>query len=447
MPEIHPFRALHYDPARAGDLSKVVAQPYDKVDDRLREEYYARDPHHIIRVDKRKEEPEDDTGEKKYGAAAATLESWVREGALVEDPGPGLYAVHQAYTFEGTRRTRKGICAMVRLEEYGAGRIHPHEETHSGPKIDRLKLLRATETHLGHIFLLYSDPAGEITKASDAATSSRPPDLRAVDDFGEEHAAWRIGDREAIRRIVDAMGPREAIIADGHHRYETALAYRRECAAAGRRGVGAESFDNVLATLVNMDDPGLTCFPTHRVIKDRPPVNREAFLEKLSGIFDVKTWTFANGLEEKQARSAMLEAVRADGKEAHAFGLALPSVAHARLRVRDTSSTAGRVDAPRSIDWRSLDVNLLHTVILEKMMRITPDDTAHERFVDYVRSADEAVDRVVAGRGVCAFIVNPVRMEQIRRVVRHGERFPQKSTDFYPKMLSGFLMCRLRFEK
>ncbi|HZL73523.1 MAG TPA: DUF1015 domain-containing protein [Planctomycetota bacterium] len=432
MPEIRPFRALRYDVARVGDLSKVVAQPYDKVDDRLREEYYARHPNHIIRIDHRKDEPD----EGKYASAAAELDRWIHEGVLVEDSNPALYAIRQTYGVEGKSRVRRGICAMVNVEEFGSGRIHPHEETHAGPKADRLKLLRATRTHASHIFMLYPDPKRTIAAMLDQSTG-RSPDLRAVDDFGEVHEAWRI----ESGALAAAFAPLNVIIADGHHRYETALAYRRECEAAGLQPAGAESFQNVLATLIDMDDEGLTCFPTHRVIRDRPSLDRAAFLKSVAGEFDIQTWPFDGADSEKRARKAMIESV---AKDAPAFGLALPSGAHARLKIRNARTTASRVKSPRTIEWRSLDVNILHTVILEGALGITPDDTEHERFVDYVRSADKAVERVLSGRAACAFILNPVRMDQLQAVVRNGEKFPQKSTDFYPKMLSGFLMCRLR---
>ena len=447
MPEIHPFRALRYNVARVGDLSKVVGQPYDKVDDRLREEYYARHSNHIIRLDRRKDEPDD----RKYESAAEDLDRWMRKGVLVEDPQPALYVIRQTYNVEGKRRTRQGVCAMVKLEEFGQGRIHPHEETHAGPKADRLKLLRATRAHIGQIFMLYPDPERTIAAMLRQSTSGQP-DLRAVDDFGEVHEAWRISGEPATA-LAQALEPLDAIIADGHHRYETALAYRAECAAASHRlaeaapaeeaggASGAEVPGNVLATLIDLDDEGLTCFPTHRVIRDRPPIDQESFLRSVAEHFDIRTWPFEGVEGEKRARRAMIEAV---GRDAPAFGLALPSGAHARLQIRHAETTAARVMAPRSLEWRSLDVNILHTVILEGVLGITPEDTAHERFVDYVRSADRAVERVISGQAACAFILNPLRMDQLQAVVRTGERFPQKSTDFYPKMLSGFLMCRLR---
>jgi len=446
MPDIHPFRALHYDPKRVGDLSKVVAQPYDKIDEKLQKEYYGRHPHHIVRADKRMEEPGDFTGQKKYAAAAEEVRRWMSERVLVEDEQPAIFVVHQTYRVGEEKRTRKGICAMVGLEEFGKGRIHPHEETHAGPKADRLNLLRATGVHFGHIFMLYSDPQKEIMEILNEVGTTRPPDLEVVDDFGEQHRAWRVINPMLIRPVAAALKERDLIIADGHHRYETALAFKKDCEASTRASDEHESSDRVLATLFNMDDEGLTCFGTHRVIRDKPPLAYRDFLTDLEKLFEVKSFPFLGPTEERKARAAMLEALRVEGRESPAFGLAMPSDGHALIRVRDLSVTATRNLAPQSLEWRSLDVNILHTVVLEGVMGITPEDVAQERCIDYVRSADEAVTRVLSGKGICAFLVNPVRMDQIRTLVQKGERFPQKSTDFYPKLLSGFIMCRLRFE-
>ncbi len=442
MVDLVPFRALRYDLGRVPDLSRVISQPYDKVDDALRDAYYARHPQHVVRLDKRKDEPGDATGDLKYAAAGAELARWMEQGVLVEDPRPSLYVTHQVYPVAGGRRVRKGVCAMVRLEEAGKGRIHPHEETHAGPKADRLKLLRAASVHFGHIFLLYPDPARDVGAILDAAVAGRAPDLQAVDDFGDEHRAWRVDDAPVIAAIRGLLATREAVIADGHHRYETAVAFRNEARAAGRKGEGGHSPENVLATLVSMDDEGLTCYGTHRVIRDKPPVG-PGLIQALKSQFEVREYAW-NG-NEKAARASLLADLAAEHGKRPAFGLALPSAAHALVAVQDVKATAARVKAPRSEDWRSLDNNILHTLVLEPLLGITPDDTAHERFVDYVRSADEAVERVLSGRAVAAFLVNPVTMEQIRRVVGHGERFPQKSTDFYPKMITGLLMARLHW--
>lgn len=431
MPEVRPFRGVHYDPARVGDLTKVMTQPYDRIDAALQEEYYRRHPNSFIRIDRRKEEPGDATGMKKYAAAAAEFEGWRKEGILVQDPAPALYAYHQAYKApDGTTRVRKGVSALVRLEEPGRGRIHAHEETHSGPKIDRRHLLDATRTHLSHVFLLYADAAGAVNRALDPFTT-RPPDLEAADDYGERHKVWKVDDAAAIASARKTLEPMDAIIADGHHRYETAWGYAQD-----QRRAGGEPADFVLATLVNLEDEGLTIFGTHRLIHGLPSFDAAALLKKAAESFEVREFPSGD-------RKRFLEAMKAEGATRPAFGFASKERLHLFV-VRDTPAAAARVAAKKSEAWRSLDVNLLHSVVLEGMLGITPEHTKKEQYVEYLRSADEAIDRARAG-GSCqaAFLVNPVRIDAIRKIVLQGERFPQKTTDFYPKLLSGLVMCRL----
>ncbi|MBI2933184.1 MAG: DUF1015 domain-containing protein [Planctomycetes bacterium] len=413
MPEIFPFRALRY---AARDVTRLVTQPYDRVSDALQREYLERDPHNFIRIDK----PLRDPGRQGtvYEQAAATLREWTQKGILVRDPRPALYATYQFYG----GKVRKGLSALVRIGD----RIHAHEETHAGPKADRLEMIKATRAHISPVFLLYSDPQKTVNRILDEA-AAWPSMLKATDDFGERHEVWLIDDPHAIATIRGVLATSEAIIADGHHRTETATNYRNLMRAEGARCEGPESFENVLATLVNMDDE-LTIFGTHRVIRGLPSVD----LSRVGEFFEIR--------EPSDIRAA-LETERARP----AFGLVEPNRPPRLLVVRDTAKAASQVKADQSPEWRSLDVNILHTVILEGMLGITPHHTAQEMYVGYLRSADEAIDRVRAGKAQVAFLVNPVRMEQIRTIVAKGERFPQKSTDFYPKLLSGLLACSMEF--
>lgn len=407
MPEIHPFRALRY---AARDVTSRVTQPYDRIDDRLQREYYMRDPFSFIRVDRPM---------GTHGDAASTLRAWRRDGVMVRDSAPALYAYHQVHG----GRVRKGLTAVVRLGD----RTYGHEETHSGPKVDRLRMLRATQAHISHVFLLYSDPERTVNRLLDGCTRGAPI-LEARDDYGELHRVWRVDDPRVVGAIRDFVAARDAIIADGHHRYETAVSYRDEMRAAGRACEGAESFENVLATLVNMDDD-LTIYGTHRVISGLDRVD----LARLGEFFDVR-------------ETSDVQAALAAETERPVFGLIRPGLPPQLLVVRDVRAAAAKVAAPRSEEWRSLDVNILHTVILEGMLGITLEHTTREMYVEYLRSADEAVERVRSGRAQAAFLVNPVRIGQIRRLVASGEKFPQKSTDFYPKLLSGLLLCPLELK-
>jgi len=439
MPEIHPYRAIHFDPSRVGDLSRVTAQPYDKIDPSLQEEYYRRDEHNIVRIILPKERP----GGDKYGEAARTLEDWLRRGLLVQDPRPAFYAYHQVYRTPEGVKTRRGFSALVRLEEPGKGRIRPHEQTHTGPKLDRFRLLTATRTHTEQILLLYSDPEKVVGRILEEAVQG-PPLLEGRDDFGELHRVWRLEDPAVGESLRRAMEPKECIIADGHHRYETSWNYHQEMARRGVPAPGPESHECVLATLVDMDDD-LTIFATHRVVFDLPGFDPRRLLESARAHFEIREYPFSDGAGERRARADLLRDLRLEGRSRPCFGMAARGLpAHALLRVRDLRAAAAAVREPRSEAWRSLDVNLLHALILEGILGVGPERLAAEKNVEFLRSADEAVERVLRpGKAQAAFLVNPVRVDQIRTIVRNGERFPQKATDFYPKLLSGLLLCRL----
>ncbi len=439
MPNVYPFRGVHFDPAKVGDLSKVTTQPYDRINAKLQDEYYRRHEHNLIRVILRKEEP----GRNKYEDAAETLEEWLRKGILVRDATPAFYVYHQVHrTPEGTR-TRKGFSALVQIDEPGKGKILPHEQTHTGPKIDRFNLISATRTHTEQIFLLYSDPEKAVNRMGDEV-AQRTPDLEATDDLGEVHRVWRLDDPARIQAIQRILAPGECVIADGHHRYETSWNYKQECLRKGATLDGPETPANVLATLVNMDDD-LTIFGTHRLCYGIADFSLARLREGAKKAFDVREYPFSTPAEEPAARGKLLADLAAEGRTTPCFGVAArESQAHYLFVVRDVKAAAAQVKADRSEEWRSLDVCLLHTLVLEALCGIGPKEMAADTNVEFLRSADEAVEKVRgAGKFQVAFLVNPVRMDQIRTLVRRGERFPQKSTDFYPKLLTGLLLCKL----
>lgn len=440
MPRIFPFRAVRFDTARLGtDLTRVTTQPYDRIPADLQEEYYQRHEHNIIRIIKRKEE----SGRDKYGDSARTLEEWLKGGIFRQDAEPALYAYFQTYKTPQGMKTRKGLSALVRIDEPGKGKILPHEQTHTGPKIDRFNLLMATRAHTEQIFFLYSDPEKVVDRILEEASRAKP-DAQATDDLGETHRLWRISDPKKIQALQKALEARECIIADGHHRYETSWNFRQEMEKRRARAEGNESHQNVLATLVNMDGE-LTIFGTHRLVSDVEGFDRVKLLKAAEKSFEVRDYPFADAAEEGSARSEMLEDLRLEGLERPCFGVAARGAeAHHLFLVRDVKAAAAQVREKKSEEWRSLDVNLLHTVVLEGMLGVGPAQLAAEKNVEFLRSADEAIDKVRApGPYQAAFLVNPVKMDQIRKIVRNGERFPQKTTDFYPKLLTGLLLCKL----
>ena len=440
MPKIFPFRATQYNPERISDLSKVTTQPYDKIDEALREEYAARHEHNAVRLIR-------PTGEDKYATAAQTLQEWIEAGVLVEDSEPAFFAYFQSYPTPQGNKTRKGVIALVRADPFGKGRVHPHEETHSGPKIDRFNLLSRTRTHFGQIFLLYSDPKRTVSEILDEA-SRRDPDLQSTDEAGIQHRVWRISDGGTIRRIQKDLDRRDAIIADGHHRYETSVRYHQEMKKKGARSGDAESFENVMATLVNMEDEGLTLYPTHRVVHQVAGFQAAALREGASKFFDVREYAFPTEEEEPAARREMLEDLRIEGFARPTIGVAVAGgSAYLLLGLRDQEAVAGRSREKRSREWRSLDVNVLHTLILDELLGVGKDQLDREQNVSFVRHADDAIGMLGEPGVQAAFLLNPVRVDQIRALVKNGERFPQKTTDFHPKLLTGLVFCRLRHEE
>lgn len=437
MVDVFPFRALTYAPRSVGgDLTRVTAQPYDKIDEALQRAYYDRHPKHIVRVIRGRDEAGDTESSNKYTRARGLLEEWLREGVFVQRQRPAFFSYRQIYQAGGRRKVRKGLTAMVRIEEPGKGSILPHEQTHIGPKIDRFKLLNATMTWFEHVFLLYSDPGRSVNAVLDRFSAGAPV-FSSKDDLGETHEAWPVEEAGAIEAIQTALRSKTCIIADGHHRYETSYKFMLDMKKAGARAEGAETYTNVLATLVNMDDEGLTLFPTHRVV-DRCE-DFDGLHRRLQELFDVRPVPAeASAIEEAMA-VARNPAFGIVGQKAPEFYVA---------ELRNPARAAEAIPGPQSREWKMLDVNILHGLILHPLIGVTPDDLAHERRVAYLRHTAEVIDAVrVQKRYQLGLLVRPCTVGQIQAITRLGERFPQKTTDFYPKLLSGFIMCRLNVDR
>lgn len=457
MARILPFRAYHFDPQKVGDLSAVVTQPYDKIDTKAQEEYYRRHPYNIVRVTKGKDEPGDTEQKNKYTRAAAFLNDWITKGVLVRDTEPAIYAYFQTFkTPDGEEKVRKGFVALGVLEEFGKGGVHAHEHTLAKPKQDRLNLTRATHATTGHIFMLYSDKKMTINKLLDEEAQSRPPDLTATDDYGAKHDVWRITDKTKIDKIVKDMAERELFIADGHHRYETALNFREEMKKSGARWTGTETPDSRMMTFVNMEDEGLVILPTHRLIHGLSNFDFQSFRRSLEKHFEVKEYPFAGVSSstvscasagdsfEERARVEMLEDLRIEGQEAHVFGLAAKGVASYFLLVlKDVKVMDSLITEKRSTAWKRLDVSILHSLILESMLGIDKKKLEAQENVEYVRYVEEALDGVRTGKYQLAFLMNPTKLSEVREIASKGERMPQKSTDFFPKLLSGLLINKM----
>jgi uncharacterized protein (DUF1015 family) len=430
MAEILPFRALQYSAGRV-QVENVVTQPYDKISPDMERRYLDASPNNIVRVIRPGSDLGPDSPESPYRHAASTLGDWRRNGIVGQISEPCLFAYFQRFRLPGTdeERTRKGFIGLTKLEDYSAKVVFPHERTLTGPKQDRLELLRSTRTHIGQVFLLYSDPEKQVDGILDTV-AERKPDISVRDEYDVEHTLWRVPESRSIGAIRLAMANKQLVIADGHHRYETALAFRDE----KRRELGPEnsgSFDWLMTTSVNMESPGMTILPTHRILSNFDGFDSESVRSSLQDYFEVRAIDRRDELESLLAQR---------GRGRPTIGLATGrSNGLVLLEIKEGVNLAGMFEDVSEAQ-ALLDVVVLHRLILEKCLGISEADVRGENYLGYVRGFGEAVDAVRAGRAQAAFLLNATRLDQVRDVALGGEVLPQKSTDFFPKLLSGLTM-------
>lgn len=421
MADVQPLRALHYDPAVAGPLADVVAPPYDVIDSQQRAALLARSPYNVVGVDLPQAAP---GASDQYEAARELLADWQRSGAVVRDSQPALWAHTQDYTGpDGRRRTRRGFFCRVRIEGYGPGRVRPHERTHPGPKEDRLRLTRATRTNISPIFSLFSDPQNATWAALEPFTSDAPWG-EVTDDGGTTHRIWRVADAGAIAAVQDATRAVELLIADGHHRYETMQAYVDEVDAAGT--ATSDEHRYILMCLVALEDPGLTVFPTHRLVNELDDERRAALAQALERDFDVAEVPLAEIAPPPGGGPLQLGYFKAGDERA------------LRLTLKD-QAIADRALAGHSDAYRHLDTGVLETLLLKGALGLGDDDISHFNGLFYARDTDEALRFVRSGEYDAAFLMRPTPIGQVRDVAAAGENMPPKSTFFFPKLLTGLL--------
>jgi uncharacterized protein (DUF1015 family) len=431
MADVQAFRAYRYDLGHVGALGDVVAPPYDVIDPALQQALYERSPFNVIRLILNKEEADDTEANNRYTRAARTLRDWQRDRVLAQDSARALYVYHQDFEIEGKRFTRRGFLARVRLERFGEGRIYPHEETLPGPKADRLHLFRATAMNLSPVFGLYPDQAGEVQSALDEAIRRAPP-LEATDHLGVVNRLWAVTDQHVASRVSGSMGPKPVFIADGHHRYETALRYLDERQAAGEAGEADAPARFVLMMLVCMSDPGLVILPTHRLISGLPDLTAERLRELLADCFDVQTV----GRGEPGARETWERIEMEGSQDLLGFGTAADGVWQtARFRAPERLLA---LVADHSRAWRGLAVSVLHLLVVNQLLRPA------EPTCRYVHLLREATAAVAAQQCQLAALVPPVTMQQVQEIAGGLEKMPPKSTYFYPKLLSGLVFHSLK---
>jgi len=413
-------------------LQDVLTQPYDKITPAMQEEYYRRSPFNLVRVELGKEEPGDAPGHDRYSRAAHFLRELREKGILSQDSKASIYAYEQHFQMPGEpgqMRVRRGFIALLRLVDYSEGVVFRHEHTLSKPKSDRLNLLTATQTLTGQIFMLYSDPQKQIDDLIWGAVKGKAPTSSIEDEYGVQHKLWKISEPEIVGSVRELMGPKKLIIADGHHRYETSLTYRNRCSEQAAKGSGPTPapYELLMSTFVNTEAEGLVILPTHRVVFGLQDFRTAEMLDRAQDYFVAKQ--LGNGIGGKEVLRRLSESAGKDVVMA-----ACTRDGSYLLRAIPEKIDAALAHLPP--EQRSLDVVQLHEVLLQRVLGITPEQVREQSHVSYFRDADEAVGRLKEGANV-AFLINPVSMEQLKQVAFAGQVMPQKSTDFYPKLLSG----------
>ncbi len=444
MPTIQAFRGLRYDLGHVGSLSDVVTPPYDVISPEFQDELYKKHPANFIRLELNREEPGDNEHSNKYSRAAKFLRNWRSEGLMQLDPNPALYVYHQTFEAAGQTFTRRGFMCRVRLERFGQGKIYPHEETHSGPKADRLLLTKACKTNLSQIFGLYPDPDNEAQDLLEESIAGQTPHT-ATDHLGVLHSMWPVENAQTIGAVAAIMEAKPMFIADGHHRYETACNYRDELAAADPLDANHPA-NFVLTQCVSMNDPGLLVLPTHRLFRGVPAITSVELAVKLQGNF----LTRPIGVGPEQAGALWQEIAIAGQQNKLAFYTAQDDTWTLALATEAGSQQLAKLAAEHSSDWQGLGVSILHRLVIETLLGL--NDLPKPM---YVHSVQEVVDNLKSGdkagrdatgqmgsggRFELAALVMPATVEHVRLISEHGERMPAKSTYFYPKLLGGMVV-------
>ncbi len=437
MAVVAPFRALRYDPQKIDDLGKVVTPPYDVINPQQQQGYYDSHPKSVIRLELNRKRDSDDSRDNRYTRAAGHLQNWLGEGVMRRDPKPAFYVSETTYTdVDGNQATRRGFFTLLKVEDFSTGVVLPHEKTFTGHREDRLKLTKATSCNMSPIFALYPDEDNEVQEVLNAARTA--PEADFVDPQGLLQKLWRVDDEAACRRVQELMSEKVIFIADGHHRYETALSYRDYMRDRHPERGEMASFNFVLVYLCSMGDPGLTVFPCHRLLPHLEGFDARDFLALAQPWFEVQEVAPAGSEDEHRAR--LNQTLQEAGQRGRCFALACAdNESFYVLSLKD-----GAVDDPQ---WRqlagplrSLDVEMLTSLVLERILGL--DNYARDQIhtIKYLSTMDEVLGEVRSGQAKVGFLINPTRVDQVKAVAEAGLIMPRKATYFYPKVLTGLVI-------
>jgi uncharacterized protein (DUF1015 family) len=421
MAVVIPFKGILFNPEKV-DASTTMAPPYDIVTHDLKDELYNKSPHNIIRIDFGRDKDGDSEAENRYTRASKFLSDWLAEGILFSDPEPAFYCYEIRYEINGEQKKTRGFLGAVMIEEIGKGRVHPHEMTYSKPKSDRLNILRKCSANTSPIFSMYSSEEKRASSILEDITTGTPF-IQAEGGDGFQHCLWRISDRTSIETIRQEMSDKDIFIADGHHRYETALAFKKEMEEGGAGKTGDESFNYVLMFLSNMEEDGLTLLPTHRIVE----INSDIYIKEVLGKhFEIRKMS-SEEISEEQARSRMFQQMQ---QNVHTFGMFLTNAD--TYYTLSFNSSGLETDLPDCL--KNLDVTVLHKLIFEELLKI--------EHYEYEMDPDIAVERAKKGSFEAVFFLNTTRIRDVKEVALAGHRMPPKSTYFYPKLLTGMVLYK-----
>lgn len=461
MAKVVPIRGLRYNPG-AADLNDLVTPPYDVIDVAGQDRYYRKHPRNIIRLEYGMDFPGDNEENNRYTRAAAHFTEWQEKGILVRDKQPAFYLYRQEFTVSGETMVRSGFICGVRLVPYARGVVLPHEETLPKHKADRLALMRACRANFSPIFALFADPQMAVDQLL-AKAAQQEPEVDFVDEDGQAHRLWIVNDPAVIAGIQSAMADKKIFIADGHHRYETALNYSQERRAEDGDLAGDQPYDFVLMTLVNLYDPGLVILPTHRMVKNISPEQRDSLLENLTDEFTIETFAlddqgqvldsitelmalragFSSPVSCRVNQKSLPLHSSAPIRHRHVFGLYCGDRLLNLLTLKNEVKLDNLMPRDKSEAWRNLDVSILHNLVLERYLGIGGEQLASGANLVYTRSAAEAIAGVDRGDFQLSLLMNPPLVEEVTAVAGNGEKMPQKSTFFYPKLITGLVLNKL----
>lgn len=423
MAKIYPFRGYRYNLQGVGDIAKVVTQPYDKISTSLRDEYLQKHPANIVRVIKN----------ENYAEAGELLKQWCASDILVQDREPALYPYCQDFEYGEESLSRIGFIGLVSLQDQDLS-VKGHENILEKPLQDRLSLIRETESNEGLIFSLYSDSQQSADRVLESYITAHPPVFELIDEYGVRHRLWKCADQEVNQEVISALSPRSLYIADGHHRFQTSVLFHRQCLPRGWKPSAVESFDKRMMAFFNMESRGLRILPTHRAIRNLSEFHADRLLERLTQHFVVERCA---DLPDLNGAGGEIRIGLVIGHRPDSFVLKLKKEALA------SSDFMSSLQGPS----RSLDVNVLHEGILHPILGIGSRELSEQKYVDYFREISEMMAGVRQGRYQAAFLLNPTTLQQVREISERGEKMPQKSTDFFPKLLTGLVLMKMAIDK